>query len=134
MHGWAVMSLADAELFFYLSSKLGTDLVTDDEERNIQDDLRAILNLEQGTPVAIGSGKSSLKYKIRACMHSEKLTSRRWRRACEKMTCTATWVGDLGETGVVKVKTNLKELMGEWVLHADMAAIDEQAFDFCDEE
>ena len=99
----------------------------------IQNDLRSVLKLEQGTPVGIGSGKASLKYKMRACVHSVKLTAQSWMRACEQMCRTATWVGDLGESGVVKVKTNLKKLMGDWVMHADAQAEGEQAFDMAED-
>ena len=134
MHGWSILPQSSASTLLYLANKLGTNAVTEDEERTIQNDLRRILVLEQGTPVAVGSGAQSVKYKIHACTHSVKLTSRSWRRSCEQMTRTCTWVGDLGETGVCKFNTNLKTLMGEWVMHADAEAPDEQTFDMIGEE
>ena len=112
MHGWSIMPHAGADTYLYLANKLGGTCITDEEELQIQTDLRSILLLEQGTPVAVGSGRSSLKYKIHACTHSVKLASRSWRRACEQMTRTCTWVGDLGETGISQVKTDLRKLMG----------------------
>lgn len=126
-----------ADTYLYLANKLGGTEITEAEELHIQTDLRSILQLEQGTPVAVGSGRSSLKYKLHACAHSVKLTSLSWRRACEQMTRTCTWVGDLGETGISRVRTNLRQLMGEWVVHADIeadAAADEGAFDIVDED
>ena len=131
------MPHAGADTYLYLANKLGGTCITDEEELQIQTDLRSILLLEQGTPVAVGSGRSSLKYKIHACTHSVKLTSHSWRRACEQMTRTCTWVGDLGEKGISQVKTNLRKLMGEWVMNADVdadAADGNGAFDIVDED
>ena len=137
MHGWSILPYTGADTYLYLANKLGSACITDEEELQIQMDLRSILSLEQGTLVAVGSGRSSLKYKIHACAHSVKLTSRSWSRACEQMTRTCTWVGDLGETGVSQVKTNLRKLMGEWVMNADIdadAAVGNGAFDIVDED
>ena len=133
MHGACILSDADAGTFLYLASKLGTDDITEEEERDIQAELRKVLSLEQGVPVAIGSGMSALKYKIRAVSHSIKLTSRTWKMVARQMNSTAVWVGDLGELGVAKVKTNLRALHGEWVVQTD-AQNDADDFDHVAEE
>ena len=136
MHGWSIMPHVGADTYLFLASKLGSRCITAEEERVIQTDLRSILALEQGTPVAVGSGRSSLKDKLHACTHSVKLTSGSWSRACELMTRTCTWVGDLGEKSIARVKTNARKLIGQWVLDADAAAdaANDDAFDIFDED
>lgn len=56
LHGSAVLSYADAGTVFYLAGKLGTHDITPGEEQEIQETLRQTLCLEQGVPVAVGSG------------------------------------------------------------------------------
>ena len=130
-----MLAHSDAELTFYLAGKLGTGAMTDGEESIVQDDLRGALMLEQGVPVSVGSGKSSLRYKLRATSHSVKLSCKSWYRTAECLRRTATWVGDLGECGVTKAKTNLKTLMGDWIVDADnrCEALGE-TFDTADQE
>lgn len=119
MHGACILSDADAGTCLYLANKLGTADITEEEEREIQTDLRNVLCLEQGVPVAVGSGMAALKYKIRAVAHSIKLTSRTWMMVAQQMTNTAVWVGDLGELGVSTVKTNVQALLGDWTVECD---------------
>ena len=120
-----------------MAGKLGTGWMTADGEAIAQSDLRQVFALEQGVPVAVGSGKASLKYKLRAVSHSIKLNCKSWRRTAEQLNHTATWVGDLGEVGVVKLKTNLKTIMGNWIVDADSngdtAAADSE-FDVVDQD
>ena len=125
LHGAAVLAYGDADASFFLAGKLGGREITADEERVIQKELKVALSMEQGTPVAVGSGKSALKYKLRATSHSIKLSCTTWKRAAEQLTRTATWVGDLGETGISKVRTNLRKVMGEWIVQSDAAADDD---------
>ena len=122
MHGWSIMPHVGADTYLFLASKLGSRCITAEEERVIQTDLRSILALEQGTLVAVGSGKSGIRYKLRATAHSIKLTSKSWRRVAEQLSCTATWVGDLGETSISRVKTDLRTIMGQWIVQADGSA------------
>lgn len=129
LHGASTLLHADAEACFFLAGKLGTRDITDDEERSIQTELKTALALEQGTPVAVGSGKSALRYKLRATAHSTKLTCKSWRRVAEELSCTATWVGDLGEMGITRVKGDLRQIMGEWIVRADENAEDADADD-----
>ena len=124
LHGASTLLHADAETCFFLAGKLGTRDITDEEERSIQTELKSVLALEQGTPVAVGSGKSALRYKLRATAHSTKLTCKSWRRVAEQLSCTATWVGDLGEMGIARVKGDLRQIMGEWIVRADENAED----------
>lgn len=119
LHGSSILKHSDAELCYFLAGKLGTTVMTDDEEAIVQSDLKAIFALEQGVPVAVGSGRSSLKYKVRATAHSVKLGCKTWYRAAEQLHHTATWVGDLGEVGIAQLKTNLKTLMGHWITESD---------------
>ena len=136
MHGWSIMPHAGADTCLFVANKLGSTCITVEEERDIQNELRSILSMEQGTPVAVGSGRSSLKDKLHACTHSVKLTSGSWSRACEQMTRTCTWVGDLGEKSIARVKTNARKLMGQWTLDADAAAdaANDDAFEIFDED
>lgn len=97
--------------------------MTDEEQKIVQTDLKKIFALEQGVPVAVGSGKSSLKYKLRATSHSVKLNCKTWRRTAEQLTHTATWVGDLGEMGVCNIKSNLRSIIGDWIEEADASDV-----------
>lgn len=108
---------------FYLAGKLGSNDITSGEEQEIQAILRQTLCLEQGVPVAVGSGRSALPYKLRATAHSIKLTSASWERVAQQMRYTATWVGDLGEKGIGSVKANLQDIMGSWICHGDDADV-----------
>ena len=128
-----MLAYGDADASFFLAGKLGSPEITADEERVIQKELKLVLSMEQGTPVAVGSGKSALKYKLRATSHSIKLTCKSWKRTAPNLTRTATWVGDLGEVGISKIKTCLHRVMGDWIVQSD-ASIDDVEFAFVDEE
>ena len=80
-----------------------------------QSKLEALLQLEQGVPVALGSGRQALPYKVHALAHSSRLTSESWSAAAEHINATFTWVGDLGERSVNKFRSNLKNMFGTWV-------------------
>ena len=128
-----MLAYSDADASFFLAGKLGSTIITEEEEQTIQKELTAALLLEQGIPVAVGSGKSALKYKLRATSHSVKLTSRTWKRTAQQLRNTATWVGDLGENSICKIKTDLRQLMGSWIVDADVA-VEENEFDYIGED
>ena len=125
LHGSCFLADDEAGTCLYLAHKLGTTDLTADEEREIQCNLKHMLKLEQGVPTALGSGKQLLKYKIRAVASPIKLTSSTWKAVAHQLNNTAIWVGDLGETGVTKVKTNLKDVVGSWIERADGAEGDD---------
>ena len=90
-----------------------------DEQKIIHLRLSPLLQIVQGVPTAVGSGRASVKYKIHSMCHSTRLTSWTWEDTAELINSTATWTGDLGtESGVNKFRGNLRTLFGAWVAGA----------------
>jgi len=78
--------------------------------------LDSAMRLEQGAPTAVGSGKGSLRRKIRAVYHSERLGSRSWPEASQLLASTVAWCGDLGvESGFAGFCAPASKVMGPWI-------------------
>lgn len=59
------------------------------------------LRIAQGTPTGLGSGRSSLTYKVHALAHSVRLCTNTWPDACMLLRSTVSWTADLGtESGI----------------------------------
>ena len=114
MHGVSLMLEADLPKAYALSERLLIRLDPGDEKL-IQLELSDFLGLQQGVPCAVGSGCSSMKYKMHACFHAEKLKIKAWPGVAKAMNATVSYVGDLGEAKLTGVRCNLKAMFGEWI-------------------
>ena len=83
--------------------------------REAQKELKKLLEIVQGVPVALGSGKSGLKYKLNGLAHSERLQTTSWKQVAKHINATFSWVGDLGEKTIIRVQTNLRRMFGDWL-------------------
>lgn len=73
------------------------------------------LRIEQGTPTGLGSGRSSLVYKVHALAHSVRLCSADWPDACALLRGTLTWTADMGtESGIANFHGNAATLFPSW--------------------
>ena len=66
------------------------------ETSDIMEYLTPRLEIVQGSPAGVGSGKCSLPAKVGAVLHSTRLTSPDWRGCVRLMNTTFSWTGDLG--------------------------------------
>lgn len=114
MHGVSLMLEADLPKAYALSDELLIRLHPGDEKL-IQLELSDFLGLQQGVPCAVGSGCSSMKYKMHAALHAEKLKIKTWPGVAKAMNATVSYVGDLGEAKLSGVRCNLKAMFGEWI-------------------
>ena len=114
MHGGTTMRQED------LARALGlahTQQTTTDDHQGLEcaSSPQSLLALDQGVPVGVGSGRSSLPYKMHAYCHAVKLMAHSWTAAAVLMNSTVTWVGDLGESSITGFHHNLKVMFGSWI-------------------
>ena len=75
--------------------------------------LRDKLKLVQGSPTAVGSGKSSLRRKAHALLHATRLVTDSWQSAIRLMNSTLSFTGDMGvESGLWTFVEDARSLMG----------------------
>ena len=92
------------------------DTVAEDAERaRAQAELKAMLELNQGVPTARGRGRSGLRYKVHGLCHSERLKTVSWKSCATHINSTFTFVGDLGEKNIIRFKSNLRLMFGDWL-------------------
>ena len=78
--------------------------------------LEPLLRLVQGAPVGVGSGKASVRRKVHAVVHSERLQSVSWPAAVKMVNHNMTWTGDCGtESGFWLFRSRLADLFGDWL-------------------
>jgi hypothetical protein len=83
-------------------------------------ELRNKLKLVQGSPTAVGTGKSSLRRKARALLHSTRRVTDSWRSAIRLLNSTMSFTGDLGvESGLWTFVEDARSLIGNWIMDAD---------------
>ena len=98
--------LADA---FRHANALCDASLPDADASRITDLLAHMLRIVQGVPIAIGSGRCSMKYRVHAIVHGEKLVQKTWRGAAQSINATFTWTGDLGEKTITRFSRNLMD-------------------------
>ena len=118
-----------------LANSLCSHSLPDEQAADAQAQLKAILELVQGVPVALGSGRSGLKHKIHGLAHSTRLTSNSWKQVAKAINATFSLVGDLGEKSIIRVETNLRRMFGDWLdneycVDDGATAQDDEASDF----
>ena len=86
------------------------------------EELRQVLALKQGSPAAVGSGRSSLRRKVHAVLHATRLSSPSWVAAVSCLNRTFSWTGDLGvESGLWRFAADARLLMGAFIESEDAA-------------
>ena len=100
-----------------------------EEEAAAQLELLSLLRLQQSVPV--GVGPKSLKGKIHALCHSQKLCATSWKSTGHILNTTVTVVGDLGEASTTTFRGKLDEMFGLFIFQAD-SHNNEPSFDFGD--
>ena len=92
-------------------------LPTVNEVKKLRDDLEKLLMLRQSLPVAVGSGKASLRHKLHALVHLEGMTSESWKSAAALLSSTFSFTGDLGtESHITECRVRLADLIGTWAV------------------
>ena len=82
--------------------------------------LKQKLRIVQGSPTAVGSGKSSLRRKVHALLHAARLVSDSWQSAVALMNSTVSFTGDMGvESLLAGFVEDARSLMGDWIVEAD---------------
>lgn len=121
---------------FRMANELCDPGLTEEREREIVHFLAPLLQIRQAPPVALGSGRASLKHKTHAVLHGERLCSKSWQSAIQAVHSTLTWTGDLGtESGIIDVHCRFRSLF-PWALRQVAPAggeLPEARFDFEEE-
>ena len=87
------------------------------EQTQLAQRLASHLTIVQGTPTAVGTGRSDLVHKVHALCHSVRLSAANWLQTCELLNGTITWTADLGvESGLNTFRGNACAMFGDWVL------------------
>ena len=137
LHGRRLMPLASLDRAFDDSRTLLNKDSSKEEKVLCVARLTPLLRMVAGVPVATGSGKGSVRHKLHAMTHSEKLYTQTWRETVRLLNSTATFTGDLGtEAGTRKVHCRLDKFMGDWVLADDVKDLEdaEDEFQFHDDD
>ena len=86
------------------------------EQASIASRLAEHLTIVQGTPTAVGAGRSGLVRKVHALAHSVRLSAANWKQTCKLLNETVTWTADLGvESGLNMFRGNVCAMFGDWV-------------------
>lgn len=132
---WVLMGSAsvgndDLRVAFELSVGLCHAARDREKEREAMSALAPQLQLQQGVPTGVGSGRASLQHKVHALAHAERLRQVSWQRVAQAFNSTITFTGDLGvECKIVGFRMCLKALMGDWIEKAPGGACEEE-FEF----
>ena len=107
----------------------------DDQISRMRELLSGPLCLQQGMPVAVGSGRADVRYKLHSIVHAEKLISKSWHSTVSMVNAMFSLCGDMGtESRLPFCRINLAELFGRWILpggHTQDNAVDAaMEFDF----
>ena len=129
LQGHCTMALQDLPEATRRGMVLLSSRSTEEERCASFEYLRRKLQLVPGVPVAVGSGRSALPYKINAAAHATRLESNSWSQVAMVMNSTFSWTGDLGtESHICSWKGSLTDLFGEWILSGEFE--DEPGFQF----
>ena len=110
----------------------GEEISSEDEKAYVAQ-LSPLLRITQGVPASVGSGRSSMRHKMHATCHSERLQQPDWEHVARSINSTFSWTADLGEVTLTEFKHNLVHLFGPWVMPgAHRPAPDPDAFEFHD--
>jgi hypothetical protein len=130
MHGSRTLSLESCAKAFQLAQDLHQAGLSDKQEADIQEELSTLLALCQGVPTAVGSGKSSLRRKVHAVIHSQRLVSGSWREAIALHNSSFSWCGDMGvESGLWLFRQDVRHLFGPWIQAEDDNEVDQDDAD-----
>ena len=89
---------------------------TADEQTAVAHRLARHLSIVQGTPTAVGAGRSGLIHKVHALAHSVRLSAANWKQTCRLLNQTVTWTADMGvESGLHTFRGNVCAMFGDWV-------------------
>jgi hypothetical protein len=140
LHGARKIQVKDLVLCFRDAQRLHDVSLLPQQQKELISKLAPHMCLEQGVPTAVGSGKMSVKRKLHAVTHSERLHCPSWKSTVASLNSTFTWTGDLGtESGMRQFKGRVQMLFGDWVTLEDnrMVApsdIQQPEFDFEDDD
>lgn len=82
--------------------------------------LTSRLQIVQGVPTAVGSGRASMSAKLHCLAHACRLTACSWREVAALLSSTWSFTCDLGtEAAIGTMEADLQSLFGEWVRVAD---------------
>ena len=109
-------TMAQADLPKAMDASMGLYLRDGEQQRN-QCELLSFLRLQQSVPV--GVGPKSLKHKIHAVAHSQKLCAKSWKDCWHILNTSVSVVGDSGEATTVRFRGKLDEMFGAFVLEED---------------
>ncbi len=128
MHGSSVMSQADLPDAYELSIRLCAPDLPRYDKLDLTQRLNRLVTLEQSVPCGVGSGKSGLRYKMHAALHSTRLVSPSWSAVGTAWNNTVTIVGDMGERTLPTYHGDMRKLVGAWIEDGD--GDNGQDFDF----
>ena len=93
----------------------------EERKRDVAERLASSLVWKAGVPVVVGSGRASIRRKVHAVAHSERLKCKSWPDAVELPNAIVSWTGDLGtESGFWQFRSRLDQLFGDWVVRKDV--------------
>lgn len=129
MQGYIIMGQSQLAIAFRLSMSLCTAGLPADEKSDKRKQLADLLLLRRTVPTGVGSGCSSLRYKVHSATHSHRLTAPDWRTTATVINAMVTWVGDLGEAKLNCFRGNLKAMFNHNIDGCDDIEFDIQGSD-----
>ena len=110
MSGATIMKVSDLVSAFRQANALCYE-VDEAATAIIVEELASKLQIHQGVPAAVGSGRAGLKYKMHAVAHSMRLQTESWSSVVKLLNATWSWTGDLGvEASVTKFHMRIDAL------------------------
>ena len=83
----------------------------------------------QGVPSTVGSGRASVRHKLAAITHAEKLVCRSWSDVTKLFNSVISFTGDMGtESNIPLFRGRMVDLHGDWILQGGQQA-DEHVVD-----
>ena len=117
LHGARAMATSELEPALDAAHELCGPNVGGHRQRELVAYLEPLLHLQQGAPVAVGSGQASVRRKVHALVHSQRLQSQSWSSCVGLLNRTVSRTGDCGtEAGICRYRDRLASLFGDWVL------------------
>jgi hypothetical protein len=87
-----------------------------DELHDMRASIAPLLVLLQGMPVAVGSGRADVRYKLHSLVHSQRIASCSWLSTVALVNSTFSITGDMGtESRLPFCKVRLVDLFGNWI-------------------